>query len=71
VLFCVARWLADPAEYRALLVDLFLDAHQRAPREIVLDLDNTDIPLHGAQEHALCGASGLFNRHPSLTPSQR
>ena len=30
--------------------DLFLEAHERAPREIVLDLDNTDIPLHGEQE---------------------
>ena len=34
----------------ALLVDLFLEAHPRAPREIVLDLDATDTPLHGRQE---------------------
>ena len=34
----------------ALLVDLFLEAHARAPREIVLDLDATDTPLHGRQE---------------------
>ncbi len=34
----------------ALLVDLFLEAHPRAPREIVLDLDATDTPLHGGQE---------------------
>ena len=40
----------DDAQVDALLVDLFLDAHERAPREIVLDLDNTDIPLHGEQE---------------------
>ena len=33
-----------------LFVDLFLDAHARAPREIVLDLDATDDPLHGHQE---------------------
>jgi hypothetical protein len=33
-----------------LLVDLFLEAHLRAPREIVLDLDATDTPLHGRQE---------------------
>src|ERR1700688_4851016 len=33
-----------------LLVDLFLEAHPRAPREIVLDLDATDPPLHGRQE---------------------
>ena len=31
-------------------MDLFLDAHQRAPRQIVLDLDATDDPLHGDQE---------------------
>ena len=35
------RWVAG---------DLFLEAHERAPREIVLDLDNTDIPLHGEQK---------------------
>jgi len=33
-----------------LLVELFLEAHPRAPREIVLDLDATDTPLHGRQE---------------------
>jgi hypothetical protein len=40
----------DGARVDALLVDLFLEAHVRAPREIVLDLDNTDIPLYGEQE---------------------
>ena len=40
----------DDAQVDALLVDLFLDAHERAPREIVLDIDNTDIPLHGEQK---------------------
>jgi hypothetical protein len=34
----------------ALLVDIFLEAHRRAPRQIVLDLDATDTPLHGRQE---------------------
>ena len=33
-----------------LFVDLFLDAHAEAPKEIVLDLDATDDPLHGSQE---------------------
>ena len=32
------------------MVDLFLEAHKRAPREIVLDIDNTDITLYGMQE---------------------
>src|SRR5208282_2015759 len=40
----------DGAQVDALLVDLFLEAHEHAPREIVLDLDNTDIPLFGMQE---------------------
>jgi hypothetical protein len=33
-----------------LLVDLFLESHTSRPRRIVLDLDSTDIPLHGHQE---------------------
>ena len=33
-----------------LLVEIFLEAHPRAPRQIVLDLDATDTPLHGQQE---------------------
>jgi Transposase DDE domain group 1 len=33
-----------------LLVQLFLEAHPQAPEEIVLDVDTTDLPLHGKQE---------------------
>ncbi len=33
-----------------LLVDLFLEAHQSAPGEIVLDIDTTDFAIHGEQE---------------------
>jgi Transposase DDE domain group 1 len=33
-----------------LLVKIFLEAHSRPPYRIVLDLDVTDIPLHGNQE---------------------
>jgi hypothetical protein len=40
----------DPAALEALLVDLYLDAHERAPKRITLDLDATDDPLHGTQE---------------------
>jgi hypothetical protein len=35
----------DSAAIEALFVDLFLDAHRKPPREIVLDLDATDDPL--------------------------
>ena len=31
-------------------VEVFLDAHEEPPEEIVLDLDATDDPLHGTQE---------------------
>jgi hypothetical protein len=34
----------------ALLVQVFLEAHEAAPERIVLDLDVTDLPLHGHQE---------------------
>ena len=33
-----------------LLVDIFLEAHPVAPAQIVLDIDTTDLPLHGNQE---------------------
>ena len=33
-----------------LLVKLFLEAHAQAPAQIVLDVDTTDLPLHGQQE---------------------
>jgi len=40
----------DAAAIESLFVDLFLEAHKAAPKQIVLDLDATDDPLHGAQE---------------------
>lgn len=39
-----------PESIEALLADIFLDAHVKAPKEIVLDFDATDDPLHGSQE---------------------
>ena len=33
-----------------LLVEIFLEAHRTAPRQIVLDLDATDTPLYGHQQ---------------------
>lgn len=33
-----------------LLVNVFLESHPRPPQEIIIDLDNTDDPLHGHQE---------------------
>jgi hypothetical protein len=40
----------NPIAIKRLMVDLFLEAHDRAPSEIILDLDATDDPVHGEQE---------------------
>jgi hypothetical protein len=40
----------DEAAVDRLLVEVFLESHGEAPKEIVLDLDATDDPLHGNQE---------------------
>jgi hypothetical protein len=41
---------ADTPAIERLFVDLFLDAHAKAPSQITLDIDATDDPLHGHQE---------------------
>jgi Transposase DDE domain group 1 len=33
-----------------LLVNVFIESYEKAPAEIVLDMDTTDLPLHGKQE---------------------
>ncbi len=40
----------DAAAIERLFVDIFLEAHARTPKQIILDLDATDDPLHGQQE---------------------
>ena len=42
--------VAETTAMDELLVDLFVEAHEQAPEEIVLDIDATDDPLHGNQE---------------------
>src|SRR5271157_2538748 len=42
--------ILDEAAVDRTLVDIFLQAHGDPRQEIVLDLDSTDIPLHGEQE---------------------
>jgi hypothetical protein len=44
------RIAADPEALDRLLVELFLESYAKPPREIWLDLDATDDPLHGHQE---------------------
>jgi hypothetical protein len=40
----------DGAAIARVFVDLFLEAHARPPKQIILDLDATDDPIHGHQE---------------------
>lgn len=42
--------IVDLEAVERLFVDVFLQAHKNPPKEIVLDLDATDDPLHGEQE---------------------
>ncbi len=44
------RVSCHPEQIDHLFVDVFLEAHERPPKRIVLDLDATDDPLHGNQE---------------------
>jgi hypothetical protein len=34
----------------SLLVKIFVESYEKAPEQIVLDIDTTDLPLHGRQE---------------------
>jgi hypothetical protein len=40
----------NPVAIKNLPVDVFLEAHARPSKQIILDLDATDDPLHGEQE---------------------
>ena len=42
--------MLDHGAVDRLLVEVFLQAHREEPKEIILDLDATDDPLHGEQE---------------------
>jgi hypothetical protein len=39
-----------PEAMDELLVKIFIESHQHAPEQIILDVDTTDLPLHGRQE---------------------
>lgn len=40
----------DEEKIQELLIDLFVEHFQEAPKEIILDFDATDIPIHGDQD---------------------
>ena len=41
--------VADLEQIENLLIDIFLDAHEQPPQELILDIDPTDAQLHGEQ----------------------
>ncbi len=43
---------AQAAALHGVLVEQFIASHKRAPSELVLDIDASDVPLHGNQERA-------------------
>jgi hypothetical protein len=43
---------AQVARLHGVLVEQFIASHRRAPKELVLDIDASDVPLHGCQEKA-------------------
>jgi hypothetical protein len=40
----------DPAAIETLFTTMFIEAHPKASKQIILDLDATDDPIHGHQE---------------------
>ena len=58
--------VVDFAKPDALLIDLFLQAHAQEPEEIVLDLDATDVPLHGDQQGKFL--HGYYRQYCYLPP---
>ena len=52
------RIVAQPDTMDRLPLDVFIESHAKPPKEIWLDLDATDDPLHGRQEgrffHGYC-----------------
>jgi hypothetical protein len=51
----------QPEAIDELLTTVFLEAHAAAPERIVLDLDATDLPLHGHQEERFF--HGYYDRY--------
>jgi hypothetical protein len=51
----------DAAAIDSLLVSIFLEAHREAPKQIILDLDATDLPVHGHQEQRFF--HGFYNHY--------
>ena len=43
---------AQVAGLHGVLIEQFIASHRRVPKQLVLDIDASDVPLHGSQERA-------------------
>ena len=55
----------NPAAVERLLVELFIEQMERAPKRLILDMDVTDDPTHGTQEGT---AFNGYYQHECYTP---
>jgi hypothetical protein len=55
----------DPSAVEALLVELFIKQQEKAPKQLILDMDVTDDPTHGTQEGS---AFNGYYHHECYTP---
>ncbi|MGA7934348.1 MAG: IS1380 family transposase [Kovacikia sp.] len=46
------KFCLNPSQMESLLVELFLEQQGKAPKQIILDLDVSDEPVHGNQEQS-------------------
>jgi len=59
------KFTLNPEAIEQLWVQLFINQTQNPPRQIILDLDVTDDPVHGSQEQA---AFNGYYKHECYTP---
>jgi Transposase DDE domain group 1 len=59
------KFTLNPEAIEQLLVQLFITQTQTPPRQLILDMDVTDDPVHGTQEQA--AFNGYYN-HECYTP---
>jgi len=46
------KFQVKPTEMESLLVKVFIEQHAKEPKQIILDMDVSDDPVHGSQEQA-------------------
>ena len=52
---------AQAVALHGVLIEQFIASHKAPPEELVLDIDASDVPLHGSQEH--CEFHAYYDHH--------